>query len=108
MGQARSRSDPEISLFPFLSILVCIIGALMLLILVMTIVQGVLGDRRDVEEVARATEADQLLREAAQRAQELKNWEGERETGDAVHAELGTKREKYVLLTRQIEGNEDE
>jgi seryl-tRNA synthetase len=108
MGQARSRSDPEISLFPFLSILVCIIGALMLLILVMTIVQGVLGDRRDVEEVARASEADKLLKEAEERARNIQQWEGEKEKGDALHAELGTKREKFVVLTKKIEGTEEE
>jgi outer membrane protein assembly factor BamB len=59
MGQARTRSDPEISLFPFLSILVCIIGSLMFLILVLTLVQGMLGDRRlwtvDNNGVLRAT-----------------------------------------------------
>lgn len=108
MGQARSRSDPEITLFPFLSILVCVIGALMLLILVLTIVQGVLGDRRDVEEVARAREADALLKEAALRAQEMRHWEGEKERGDALRAEIGTKRERFVVLTKKIESDKEE
>jgi len=108
MGQARTRSDPEITLFPFLSILVCIIGALMFLILVLTLAQGMLGDRRDVTEVARAREADQLLREAAERDRELKKWQAEKEKGDAVHAEIGTKRERFVVLTKKIEGTEDE
>jgi seryl-tRNA synthetase len=108
MGQARTRSDPEISLFPFLSILVCVIGALMLLIIVMSIVQGVLGDRRDAEEVARASEADRLRREAEERAREIQQWQGEKEKGDALHAELGTKRERFVVLTQKIEGTEEE
>jgi seryl-tRNA synthetase len=108
MGQARTRSDPEVTLFPFLSILVCIIGALMFLILVLTLAQGMLGDRRDVAEVARAREADQLLREAAERDRELQKWSTEKEKGDALHAELGTKRERFVVLTQKIEGTEDE
>jgi seryl-tRNA synthetase len=108
MGQARTRSDPEISLFPFLSILVCVIGALMLLIIVMSIVQGVLGDRRDVDEVARAREADQLRREAAERAAAMQQWDTEKEKGDALRLELGTKRERFVVLTQKIEGTEEE
>jgi len=108
MGQARSRSDPEISLFPFLSILVCIIGALMILILALTLAQGMLGDRRDPTEVARATEADKLLKDAAARENEIHKWEGEKEKGDALHAELGTKKERFVVLTKKIEGVEDE
>lgn len=108
MGQARTRSDPEVTLFPFLSILVCIIGALMFLILVLTLAQGMLGDRRDVTEVARAREADLLLREAAEKARDLKQWEAEKEKGDALHAEIGTKRERFVVLTKKIEGTEEE
>jgi hypothetical protein len=108
MGQARSRSDPEISLFPFLSILVCIIGALMILILALTLAQGMLGDRREIVEVKRATEADQLLKEAAARAEELKQWSVEKEKGDAVTKELGTKKERFVVLTDKIEGVEEE
>ncbi len=108
MGQARTRSDPEISLFPFLSILVAIIGALLLLILVLTIAQGMLGDRRDVDEVARASEGDKLRREFADREREMQGWSKEKETGDAVKLELGTKRERFVVLTRKIEGTVEE
>lgn len=108
MGQARTRRDPRISLFPFLSILVCVIGALVLLIVVLSIVQGVLGDRRDVDEVARAVEADRLLKEAAERATEIARWQSEKEKGDAVRLELGTKRERFVVLTKKIEGNAEE
>src|SRR3954447_8323685 len=108
MGQARTRSDPEISLFPFLSILVCIIGALMILILALTLAQGMLGNRRGIAEVVRATEADKLLKEAAARAEELKKWSTEKEKGEALHAELGTKKERFVVLTKKIEGVEEE
>ena len=108
MGQARTRSDPEISLFPFLSILVCIIGALMFIILVLTLVQGMLGDRREIAEVVRAQEAEKLLKEAAERARKLAEWSVEKERGDALHAEIGTKKERWVLLTEEIKGAEEE
>lgn len=53
MARRRSAS-PEISLFPFLSILVCVIGALVLVITVLTIAQGTAGDGRTQEEMQRA------------------------------------------------------
>jgi seryl-tRNA synthetase len=67
-----------------------------------------LGDRREIVEVVRATEADKLLKEAAARAAELKRWSEEKEKGDALRAELGTKKERFVVLTEKIEGVEEE
>lgn len=108
MSQARTRSDPEISLFPFLSILVCIIGSLLLLILVLTIAQGVLNARRSPEDFARDKEADELRKAAVIRDQELKQWRGEKERGDALKVELGTKRERFVVLTEKIQSSAEE
>jgi hypothetical protein len=71
MAQARARSDAEISLFPFLSILVCLIGSLVLLIVILTIVQSRMGDGRTPQEIDRATEALKLKKEITQREKEL-------------------------------------
>ena len=60
---AKRAASPEISLFPFLSILVCLIGALVLLIVVLTIVQGSAAAARDPEEFKRAAEAAKLRHE---------------------------------------------
>ena len=108
MGQARTRSDPEITLFPFLSILLCIIGALVLIIVILTLVQTVLGDGRGIEEVARAREAERLRREMAARSEELKAWEAETEKGESLRRELGTKKERFVVLHKKIEGAAEE
>jgi hypothetical protein len=61
----RSAS-PEISLFPFLSILVCLIGALVLLIVVMTVAQSASATARlRPEEIERARAAAALRAEIA-------------------------------------------
>ncbi len=71
MAQARARSDAEVSLFPFLSILVCLIGSLVLLIVIMTIVQSRMGDGRTPQEMDRAVEALKLKKEIAEREKQL-------------------------------------
>ena len=60
---AKRAPSPEISLFPFLSILVCLIGALVLLIVILTIAQGSAAAARDPGEFARATAAAALRRQ---------------------------------------------
>ena len=71
MAQARPRTDAEISLFPFLSILVCLIGSLVLLIVILTMVQSRMGDGRTPEEIQRAAEALELKKQLALVAQEI-------------------------------------
>jgi hypothetical protein len=60
---AKRAASPEISLFPFLSILVCLIGALVLLIVVLTIAQGSAAAARDPDEFKRAAAAAKLRQE---------------------------------------------
>lgn len=60
---AKRAPSPEISLFPFLSILVCLIGALVLLIVILTIAQGSAAAARDPEEFTRASAAAAARRE---------------------------------------------
>lgn len=71
MPQARARTDAEVSLFPFLSILVCLIGSLVLLIVILTIVQTRMGDGRTPQEIDRAAEALKLKKEIAEQEKQL-------------------------------------
>lgn len=102
MAQARTRSDPEVSLFPFLSILVCLIGALVLLIVILTAVQSALGDGRSMEEFSRAREADQLRREMAARQKEVQAWEADRAAADKLAKDLSQKQDRFVLLRKVL------
>lgn len=100
MAQARTRSDPEISLFPFLSILVCLIGALVLLIVIMTMVQSAMGDGRSMEEVVRAREADRLKREMAAQQKELEKWKSEKKEAEKLAKDLAQKQDRFILLRK--------
>lgn len=102
MAQARPRSDPEVSLFPFLSILVCLIGALVLLIVIMTIVQASLAGGQNIDEVVRAREADKLRRELKEIDKKLTTALGGREDPRKLEAELKEKQERFVLLRKRL------
>jgi cell division protein FtsB len=102
MAQARPRSDPEISLFPFLSILVCLIGALVLLIVIMTIVQSSFAGGKNIDEVVRAREADKLKRELKEIDKKMTAALGGREDPRKLEARLKEKQERFVLLRKRL------
>lgn len=108
MAKVRSRSDPEVSLFPFLSILVCLIGALVLLIVILTMVQSMMADGRSLEEVVRAREADKLRRELAVVTKELDTFKQEVDPARRIIKELEEKKERFVLLRRRLSVSADE
>jgi dsDNA-specific endonuclease/ATPase MutS2 len=71
MATRRASSGDEVSLFPFLSILACLIGALILMIVVMAITTTERGDGRTKEEIETAQKHKDLQKELAER-EELK------------------------------------
>lgn len=75
MAQRRESAGDEVSLFPFLSILACLIGALILMIVVMSITTTEKGDGRTKEEVDRAKTYQELLRELDRREKLKKEME---------------------------------
>ena len=106
MARERVSAGPEISLFPFLSILACLIGALTILIVALS-VSEVLQGRKD-EAIARAEDyvamQDEVTKweaEIALREQELQRTNadavslaGIRTQIDTVSAEINILREK--------------
>lgn len=67
MAKRRESSGDEVSLFPFLSILACLIGALIVLIVVMSVSNSQKSDGRSKAEVELAKTYQQLLRELKER-----------------------------------------
>ena len=51
MARARKDSGQAVSLFPFLSILVCMIGCLTLIIVVLNLIAMNKGEGREPEEI---------------------------------------------------------
>ncbi|MBL9114111.1 MAG: hypothetical protein JNJ83_03820 [Verrucomicrobiaceae bacterium] len=67
MAKRRESTGDEVSLFPFLSILACLIGGLILMIVVMSVTTSEQGDGRTKEEIDRAKTYQVLLRELERR-----------------------------------------
>jgi predicted RNase H-like nuclease (RuvC/YqgF family) len=86
MARARGTAGPEISLFPFLSILACLIGALTILIVALS-VSEVLQGRKD-EAVARAEDYVKLEKEMKEREAAVAEREDELRKTNAAAVEL--------------------
>lgn len=121
MARRSSGNDQAISLFPFLSILVCVIGVLMLMIAGSSL--GEMGKEPDQEAVARTTEYRKLKEQLSVDETEVSDLQDdfelmapEREKLENVKKELeqleqkkkeidsqSAKRQKLLALERQIE-----
>lgn len=67
MAKRRSSEGGEVSLFPFLSILACLIGALVLMIVVLVMAQVGKAEGRSAEEIKRAQDYIQMKKDIAER-----------------------------------------
>ena len=67
MAQRRQSEGGEVSLFPFLSILACLIGALVLMIVVLVMAQVGKAEGRSAEEIKRAQDYIQMKKDIAER-----------------------------------------
>ena len=67
MAQRRASSGEEVSLFPFLSILACLIGALVLIIVVLVVAQAGKAEGRTPEEIRMAQDYQKMQREIEER-----------------------------------------
>jgi hypothetical protein len=100
----RREEEEGVSLFPFLSILACVIGALTLLISFLSVVQLQAGDR-DPEEVARSTEYQKMLQAAEQQqpldalAKRIESTRAQQQQLDALRPRVLALRETVTQLT---------
>ncbi|MEN3941465.1 hypothetical protein WJU23_09250 [Prosthecobacter sp. SYSU 5D2] len=67
MAQRRASSGEEVSLFPFLSILACLIGALVLIIVVLVVAQAGKAEGRTPDEIRMAQDYQKMQREIEER-----------------------------------------
>lgn len=67
MAKRRQSGEGEVSLFPFLSILACLIGALVLLIVVLVLAQMGKAEGRSAEEIQRAQDFIKMKKEIEER-----------------------------------------
>lgn len=107
MAQRRASSGDEVSLFPFLSILACLIGALVLLIVVLAVSQAGKAEGRSAEEIRMAQEFLRMKKELEQRKQldlALKEKIAELEK---LQKEVEEKQQRFIKLRRLLDSSKE-
>ncbi|MEZ5385086.1 MAG: hypothetical protein R3F13_06180 [Prosthecobacter sp.] len=107
MAKRRANEGGEVSLFPFLSILACLIGALVLMIVVLVMSQMGKAEGRTPEEIQRAQEYIQFKKEIEQRkvtdqeiAEQLKKLE-------ELKKKVEEKEQQYAKLRKLLDTSKD-
>lgn len=107
MSRARKNSGTSVSLFPFLSILVCMIGCLTLIIVVLNLIAMNKGEGREPEEIERAREFVELKKENDEDEKKLEELKQLIENLLQMNQEDIEKREKLTQLKEMLENQEE-
>jgi len=99
----RKNQGMEISLFPFLSILACLIGALVLMITALTAMQTLQPDGRDPEEVARARKFKQVEEEKRMIDAQLEEVRALTERLEELEEQAREREGRLIQLRRDLE-----
>lgn len=104
MARRAKDSDNGVSLFPFMSILACLIGILTLMISVMMQVQQMKKSGRSEEEMDRATKNRSLMVQAKKLEKEIAEKEKKVEKEKSTAAAMEKLKDRIVALTMEMEG----
>lgn len=100
MARKKDSEEDEVSLFPFLSILSCVIGVLTLLITAMAISQ------MDTPEIVEAENYDDLLATETQLAEQAKALEANTKDSNKSVVEMLQAQDKLAVLLDQLKEKE--
>jgi hypothetical protein len=103
MARRASNAGGGVSLFPFLSILACLIGILTLMISVTMAVKSLETAGRDEEELARAKENQALLAQQKTIRQEIDALKAKLKSHSAAALQLSELDERKIVLRRQLD-----
>ncbi len=107
MAQRRGSSGSEVSLFPFLSILACLIGALVLIIVVLVIAQAGKAEGRTPDEIKMAQDFQRLTKEIEERKKldiVLKEKLAELQK---LQQDLEEKQQRYLKLRKLLDSSKE-
>lgn len=107
MAKRRDSGGNEVSLFPFLSILACLIGALVLLIVVLVIAQMGKAEGRSSEEIQRAQDYIKLKKEIVERKELDVVLKEKLALLEKQQAALEEKQQQYVKLRKLLSTSKD-
>lgn len=107
MAKRRESSGEQVSLFPFLSILACLIGALIMIIVVLCVSQTQQTDGRTPEELQQAREYQDLLKKESLQKQLSEQIKKKLEDLRKVEKEQQEKQEKIAMLRKLLDSSSD-
>jgi hypothetical protein len=107
MAKRARSSGGSVNLFPFLSILICIIGCLTLIIVVINLIGMNKGEGRTSEEVERAREFVVIEKEKEEKQKEQDKLRQLIENLIQQNKDVITARDKLVTLKTMLENQED-
>ena len=103
MAKRRKNDDGGVSLFPFMSILACLIGILTLMISVTMQVNQMNREGRTEEEMARAVANRDLKKKAEDTQKEIAKLEEKLRKEKSTAAELAKLEDQKIVLRRKLE-----
>lgn len=107
MAQRRQSEGGEVSLFPFLSILACLIGALVFMIVVLVMAQMDKAKGRDPEDIRRSQEYIKLKKEIEERKVTDKEIEEELKKLEELQKKVEEKEQQYAKLRKLLDTSKD-
>jgi hypothetical protein len=107
MAKRRADSGEQVSLFPFLSILACLIGALIMIIVVLCVSQTQQSDGRTPEELQQAREYQDLLKKEKLQKDILAELKVKQEELEKVKKDQQEKQERIAKLRMLLDSSAD-
>jgi|UniRef100_UPI0037852C6C hypothetical protein len=107
MAQRRQSEGGEVSLFPFLSILACLIGALVFMIVVLVMAQMDKAKGRDPEDIRRSQEYIKLKKEIEDRKKLDVVLKDKLATLEEMQKQVNEKEQQFVKLRKLLTTSKD-
>ena len=107
MAKRRGSSGNEISLFPFLSILACLIGALVMIIVVLVISQVGKAEGRTMEEIQMAQDVQRMQKELDQREKDAAVVAEKLALLEDLEAQAKDKQQRFAKLRKLLDSSKD-
>jgi hypothetical protein len=107
MAQRRQSTGNEVSLFPFLSILACLIGALVLIIVVLVVVQTQKAEGRTPEDIKMAQDYLKMVKQIEERKKEDEVLKEKIDALKKLQEDLQDKEQRYLKLRKLLDSSKD-
>jgi hypothetical protein len=107
MAKRRGSSGDEVSLFPFLSILACLIGALVMIIVVLVISQTEKAEGRTAEEIQMAQDFLNMKKEIEKREQEQAVVKEKLAFLEKLQQEIEDKKQRFAKLRKLLDSSKE-